>query len=175
MKKIIFILALLFSPSLYAATLTPNTVPYVCQGGSSPQLCDSSVTTDSTGDIYSNSGGWQDYSGGSTIVGFSSILTKVIYYKKIGKTVFVTMYITGTSNSTSFTFTVPYTNAAYSNPQGYNAMVQVRDNSVTQTTPGVVLLPQNSSTVTVFKDCAQNPFTASGNKFVSGQFWYQSQ
>jgi len=51
MKKIIFILAMLFSPSLLAATLTANTVPYVCQGGTSPQLCNSNTITDSNGNI----------------------------------------------------------------------------------------------------------------------------
>jgi len=45
MSKIVFILTLLYSPSLLAATLTANNVPYVCQGGSNPQLCNSTVTT----------------------------------------------------------------------------------------------------------------------------------
>jgi len=51
MKKVIFILAMLFAPSLFAATLTTNTVPYVCQGGTSPQLCNSNMTTDSNGNL----------------------------------------------------------------------------------------------------------------------------
>jgi len=42
---------MLFCPSLYAATLTANTVPYVCQGGTSPQLCNSNMTTDSNGNV----------------------------------------------------------------------------------------------------------------------------
>jgi len=53
MKKIIFILAILYSPSLFAATLTANTVPYVCQGGTSPQLCNSNIITDSSGNATS--------------------------------------------------------------------------------------------------------------------------
>jgi len=53
MKKIIFILAMLYSPSLLATTLTTNTVPYVCQGGTSPQLCNSNITTDSSGNASS--------------------------------------------------------------------------------------------------------------------------
>jgi len=51
MKKIVFIISMLFCPSLYAATLTANTVPYVCQGGTSPQLCNSNLTTDSNGNV----------------------------------------------------------------------------------------------------------------------------
>jgi len=42
---------MLFCPSLYAATLTANTVPYVCQGGTAPQLCNSNMTTDSNGNL----------------------------------------------------------------------------------------------------------------------------
>ena len=42
---------MLFPPSLFAATLTQNTVPYVCQGGANPQLCNSNLTTDSNGNV----------------------------------------------------------------------------------------------------------------------------
>jgi len=44
-------LTMLFCPSLFAATLTANTVPYVCQGGANPQLCNSNITTDSNGNV----------------------------------------------------------------------------------------------------------------------------
>ncbi len=59
MKKIIFVLAMFLSPTLFAATLTTNTVPYVCQGGATPQLCNSKVTTDNNGNILSGGlGAW---------------------------------------------------------------------------------------------------------------------
>jgi len=51
MKKVTFILAMLCCPNLFAATLTTNTVPYVCQGGTNPQLCNSKMTTDSNGNL----------------------------------------------------------------------------------------------------------------------------
>src|ERR1700733_10985548 len=60
MKKVLFILAMLFSPNLFAATLTANTVPYICQGGTNPQLCNSNMTTDSNGNLTSGGlGQWQ--------------------------------------------------------------------------------------------------------------------
>ena len=63
MKKFIFMmLAMLYCPSLFAATLTPNTVPYVCQGGTTPQLCNSNITTDSNGNANLGFGTWQSYS-----------------------------------------------------------------------------------------------------------------
>ena len=61
MKKVMFILAMLFSPSVFAATLTTNTVPYVCQGGASPQLCNSNISTDSSGNVHLL-GAWQSIS-----------------------------------------------------------------------------------------------------------------
>ena len=61
MKKTMFLLMILFCPNLFAATLTPNTIPYVCQGGSNPQLCNLNMTTDSNGNfqysqIFTSSG-----------------------------------------------------------------------------------------------------------------------
>jgi len=52
---------------------------------------------------------WTDYSATSTIVGWSSYTTKKIYYSKIGKTLFVLVDISGTSNSISTNITLPYT------------------------------------------------------------------
>ncbi len=66
MKKIIFILTMLISQSLFAATLTTNTVPYVCQGGANPQLCNSNLTTDSSGNIVKGLGTYQSKSVGTT-------------------------------------------------------------------------------------------------------------
>ncbi len=59
MKRIIFTLVMLFCPNLFAATLTTNTIPYVCQGGASPQLCSSNITTDSNGNANMGFGTWQ--------------------------------------------------------------------------------------------------------------------
>ena len=44
---------MLLSPNLFAATLMSNTVPYVCQGGTNPQLCNSNITTDNSGNLIS--------------------------------------------------------------------------------------------------------------------------
>jgi hypothetical protein len=53
---------------------------------------------------------WTDYSASSTIVGWQvSGRVAAIYTKKIGKTVFVHFRITGTSDSTGMSFTLPYT------------------------------------------------------------------
>jgi len=53
-------------------------------------------------------GVWANYSAVSTIVGWSSFTTKLIYTKKIGKTVFVSFFLHGVSNATTISFTLPY-------------------------------------------------------------------
>jgi len=52
-------------------------------------------------------GVWTDYSATSTVVGWADGLTKTIYYKLTGKTCIVRFYITGISNSTTTSFTLP--------------------------------------------------------------------
>src|SRR5205814_10418940 len=61
------------------------------------------------GDIYTVA--WMDYSATSTIVVWTSFTSKLIFYKKIGKDVFVQFELTGTSNATTSTFTLPFTMA----------------------------------------------------------------
>jgi len=51
---------------------------------------------------------WIDYSATSTIVGWSSLTTKQIRYRIIGKTLFLQYRIVGVSNSATTSFTVPY-------------------------------------------------------------------
>jgi hypothetical protein len=119
-------------------------------------------------------GVWADYSAVSTIVGWASFTAKQIYTKKIGKTVFVTFYVGGTSDANSVSFSLPYvSHATLGTFQGPNALVQ--DNSVNLTTPGRVLMAANGNAVIVYKDCGgSNVFTTSGGKVVAGQFSYES-
>jgi len=51
---------------------------------------------------------WVDYSGTSTVVGWSSFTTKNIRYSVSGKQCTVNYYIEGTSDATSITFTLPF-------------------------------------------------------------------
>ncbi len=51
---------------------------------------------------------WVNYSSLSTIVGFSSFTYKEIIYQVTGNTVFFSVALSGTSNSTALTFTLPF-------------------------------------------------------------------
>lgn len=116
---------------------------------------------------------YQDYSATSTIVGWTSFTTKLIYYKVIGKLVWVWYGLIGTSNATTVSFTLPYTSA---NTLGSRAACTVTDNGVVATTPGVSILNANSATVNVGKDYVSTltAWTSSGSKSVVGQFFYQA-
>ena len=113
-------------------------------------------------------GAWTDYSASSTIVGWSSYTTKLIYYKDIGKTRFMYVHIDGTSNSTSTSFTVP---SACSNTINYGGQVRTDDNG--NVNLGHYVLTANTSTVNCYYGVAAAAWTASGTKRLLGQFTYQ--
>ena len=195
MKKIIFILAMLFCPNLFAATLTTNKLPYTCQGGSSPQLCDSNLTTsngnvgigtavpsyafDVNGTIGSSSGdlasvAWQNYSS-STISGWSSLSVNKIYYKKFGKFCYVKYDLEGVSNATTASFTVPYASSSDGTSGLPFLAGETANNSVYTVAPAELLMFDGTTIVYSFKDSSEAPWTASNNKAIIGEFFYQTQ
>jgi len=116
-------------------------------------------------------GVWTDYSATSTIVGWSSFTTKLIYYKKIGNTVLVNVNILGVSNTTGVTLTVPYTSKNTTNQIYFGCSYAIDSGSAT--TGGVLVLPANSAVVTGYSTVAGAAWTNSGNKAIHGQFWYE--
>lgn len=109
-----------------------------------------------------------DYSGTSTVIGWTSFNTKSIFYKKIGKLVFVWFVIDGTSNATNATFTLPYQN----NGLAIDLLTLAYDVGTAGT--GRLQLPISSSTLAFFKSSAAAAFTNSGNKIVNGSFVYSN-
>lgn len=125
----------------------------------------------SNGDIYSVP--WTDYSGTSSVVGWASFLSKKIYYKRIGKTVFVQFEIAGTSggaNGTVATFTLPY---SQTNATGSLVIIARIMNNGTYDNSGHYILTANSGTVNVYKGAQSAAWTATGSKRVYGAFRYQ--
>lgn len=121
------------------------------------------------GDIYTTT--WTDYSETSTVTGFSSFSTKSIYYKRIGNLVFVSVYIAGTSNATSLSFTLPHTSQT-----GTFIMnsAQGSDNGSGLTSPAMLYMTAATSTVTVYKDFSGATWTGSGTKSASGSFIFEA-
>lgn len=113
---------------------------------------------------------WTDYSATSTIIGWSSFTTKKLYYKKIGKTVFISFYFAGTSDSTSVTFTLPFTS---SNTLEVLGVGRAYDNGGASIACAVYI-HANSDSVGASKDMTGSggSWTASGTKLIEGQFFF---
>lgn len=113
-----------------------------------------------------------NYFASSTIVGWAASPIGTIYTKKIGKTVFVLFHIEGTSNGNNATFTLPYTNGAI---RGDSVLSVCLDNSANQcATVQSVYLAVSSVTVVVSLNGNSAGWTASGNKLILGQFFYEA-
>ena len=121
------------------------------------------------GDVYNVA--WQDYFASATIVGWTTP-SGVIFYKTIGNLVFVSFYLTGTSNATTISFTLPYTNAA--NDEVLAGILFGNDSGTGLTAPGVVNLGSSSAIVICYKGMGLTAWTNSGTKTVYGNIWYQA-
>jgi len=123
------------------------------------------------GNVYTAA--WANYFSSSTVVGWTSYTHSAIYTKKIGKLVFVSFWIEGTSNSTSAHFTVPYTSV---NTEAYfgGTLVTAIDNGVEKSIPCRMLLTPNTTRVDCQSDMGTGIWTASGTKRVMGSFWYET-
>ena len=109
-----------------------------------------------------------DYSGASTVVGWSSFTNRSIWVKPAGKRIFVRYYIRGVSNSGVASFTVPYT-SVNAGPSVIN--VQNVNNG------GWVIGTQDlavNTKVVLFYVGIGSPFASSGTKAVYGQFDYEA-
>lgn len=140
-----------------------------------PRVVGSGNTVLSAGDIYTTA--WTDYTATSTIVGWSSFTAgrKFIMYKKVGKLIFVSFHLEGTSDAVTTTFTLPATSVTVGTVHSFSAgLGQAYDNSAAVTTNAVVSLPNNSATAACFTSFAAGGWTASGTKIVQGQFWYEA-
>lgn len=122
-----------------------------------------------TTDLYTTA--WTDYTSTSTVTGWSSFTNKSIYYKKIGRLVFVIFWLDGTSNATTASFTVPF--AAQTGATGINvASMGYTANNGTQEGNGGVNIA--STTVTLSRVPASTAWTASGGKNCQGSLWYEA-
>lgn len=120
-------------------------------------------------DIYTRT--WSNYGATSTIVGWSAYTSQSIYTKKIGKTVFVSWNLAGTSNSTAITFTLPDTAVA----QAFmGACGATTDNTTAKTTAARYVLTGGTATVALYSDMDSGTWTNSGTKASIGEFWYES-
>jgi len=120
----------------------------------------------STGNIYSIP--LTSYLASSTVVGWSGTPTGSIYYKRIGNTMLVSYTITGTSNATSTSFTLPYLVSNNTLAVGY-----AQDNTGTDEASRISMSAAGY-VINFYKDVAGSAWTDSGTKTINGQFWYEA-
>ena len=118
-------------------------------------------------------GVWADYGATSTIVGWSTLESKVIMTKKIGKIVFVNFELSGTvSDSTNLTFTVPYAKGTY--PNSFRATLgQAKDNGSDLSVASKLAMTATSNVVSCSSNMSTGAWTASNAKGILGAFWYE--
>ncbi|MFA5154249.1 MAG: hypothetical protein WC554_16990, partial [Clostridia bacterium] len=103
--------------------------------------------------------GWDAAAGGSPTE---------LYYKKVGKLVFVHFSKSGTSDNATTTLTIPDT---YNGTVTLQGVCIVQDNGGAYT-PGKWLIQTGTNYIKFYKDLAEGAFTASGIKSVEGSLCY---
>ena len=166
-KTFLFLIFVLMAIPAFA--LTSGKIPVATSTSSPgiPSATGDSDITDISGDVYTN--GWSDYSGSSTITGFASFTIKYIYTKKVGKTVFVNFGLSGTSNASAITFTLPVHSA-----QGPTTLAIVSSSTNSTTVAGAVGISGNSTLVTTCYSTVAGGTWTNGTSSCQGQFTYQS-
>lgn len=120
-----------------------------------------------SGDIYTEA--LLDIGASSTVTGWSSFTSKNIYGKKIGKTCFIKFDIAGTSNSTSCSFTIPWTSV------GTITYFVIRSyNNGTTYDFGVGYIAASSSTVTLTRTSSGSSWTNANGKAAQGEFFFEA-
>jgi hypothetical protein len=151
------------SPVIATATINNSTI-------NSPTITSPTITT--LVDAYTYD--YVDFTGSSTIDGFSSTTGSFIRYRRVGKLVWMWVDITGTSNSAVASFTLPF----YVRDGLTGQMVipcRVIDNGVAGTAPGMIVMNNGGVSAVAYKDFSGTGWTASGAKRIQVTFVYLSQ
>lgn len=130
---------------------------------------DQDVRTTASVDFANIGSSLVNYSNTSTVTGWSSTTTKNIYYKKTGKLINVWFAISGTSNSTSTTFTLPY---SVSSGTGTFFLTRQMNNSGSYEVGTGFMSGSNMYARNTITAPTNASWTASGTKYIEGQFSY---
>ena len=117
-----------------------------------------------TGEI--NSVPLTDYGSTSTVVGWSSFTTKKIHYKRIGNTVWVWFTLSGTSDATTASFTLPYSVSV----GAFTPAVALEGTSQIST----AIVGVASSTANIYKELVSSSWANSGPKNLAGFVQYET-
>lgn len=125
-------------------------------------------------DIRSNkfNAGSPFYSYSATITGISSSPSYSAKYSRVGKLCVIAFKMdAATSNSTSFTVSLPFRSA--NNGMHFYSVGYGGDNGVEISTPINVQIPPNSTSIFLYKTWNGTGWTASGTKFAAFNIFYE--
>lgn len=117
-------------------------------------------------DLKEGPGIWVNYYATATIVGWASFTEEHLYYVKSGKILIMQFRITGTSNATNATISLPYTSAS-GGLTIYN-VIRAQDNGGAYV-PGLVGYSASATAVGLYPAITGGTWTATGTKSVIGQ------
>jgi len=111
---------------------------------------------------------------GSSTTGWAATPTVNVQYIQIGIVVILTFSITGTSNATTATLTLPIAAANFTNIYYESTLALTSDTGVNYSTPGKTFVAPGTSNTTCnfYKDETGLGWTASGTKAVRGTLIY---
>jgi len=112
---------------------------------------------------------WIDYSAISTIVGWSAFTNKKLEYKLIDDIMFVSVFIEGTSDDITVSFSLP-NNA---NDSWDIKCLHCKDNSLWRAVNGTLTITASSNIINCFLDGDYSTWADSNTKSIQGQFFFR--
>lgn len=105
-----------------------------------------------------------------SVTGFSSTSARTNVYKIRGNTCGIQYRVSGTSNGTGFTFTLPFNSRANATAGAATVYFLARgtDNTANSVNPSAIQIPEATSTATCLKDLSTTTWTNSGTKGIDG-------
>jgi len=117
---------------------------------------------------------WQTYL--PTATGWSATTIRTSKWSQVGKTVTILFHISGTSNATGASMTLPVAAKAGTNVYYEGMLLSTVDASTNPTNPGKAFVDPatNASLCTFYKDISGGLWTASGTKAMRGTLVYEA-
>lgn len=116
---------------------------------------------------------WRSWSTTQTGLATSPAPVVACRYAMMGKLCIFNVYVSGTSNSTAFQITLPFTSMNVTNVSWTGVIGNIWDNGTAQTTAGRWFITANSNVMSFRRDMVQLLWTASGTKTVRTEGFYE--
>lgn len=112
-----------------------------------------------------------------TVTGFSANPTNGVFtYQKIGRlcTLFISGGVAGTSNATTYTYSLPFTAATRTNMEWKASLAQGYNSGAYLTANGLMKIVSAGTVVNLYTTQGEGAWTGSGGKVASGTITYET-